>query len=98
MNMHRSTGFLIDKVDNRLGDVDKEIKFDKIMISSCLGVIAFEIILLALSSLGRFVLVLSIIGAFLAALSLFIIPVMVQELKDDQEKAKRMKQQETTSD
>ena len=97
MSLYRATRFLIDKVDNKLGNVDKEIKFDKTMIYSCLGVIAFEIILLALSGISRFFLILSIIGAFLATLSLFTIPVMVKELKDDQEKAKRIKQQETTS-
>ena len=54
MSMHRTTRFLIDKVDNRLGDVDKEIKFDKTMISGCLGIVALEIILLALSTLVSF--------------------------------------------
>lgn len=54
MSMHRATRFLIDKVDNRLGDVDKEIKFDKTMISGCLGIVALEIILLSLSTLVSF--------------------------------------------
>lgn len=54
MRMHRATRFLTDKVDNRLGYVDKEIKFDKTMISGCLGIVALEIILLALSTLVFF--------------------------------------------
>ena len=83
MSMHRTTRFLIDKVDNRLGDVDKEIKFDKTMISGCLGIVALEIILLALSTLVSFFQIPAIIFAFLCAIAIFIIPVMVKELKDD---------------
>ena len=83
MSMHRTTRFLIDKVDNRLGDVDKEIKFDKTIISGCLGIVALEIILLALSTLVSFLQIPAIIFAFLCAIAIFIIPVMVKELKDD---------------
>lgn len=83
MSMHRTTRFLIDKVDNRLGDVDKEIKFDKTMISGCLGIVELEIILLALSTLVSFLQISAIIFAFLCAIAIFIIPVMVKELKDD---------------
>jgi len=83
MSMHRATRFLIDKVDNRLGDVDKEIKFDKTMISGCLGIVALEIILLALSTLVSFFQIPAIIFAFLCAIAIFIIPVMVKEMKDD---------------
>ena len=98
MSMHRATRFLIDKVDNKLGDVDKEINFDKTMISVCLGVIALEIILLALSTPVPFFQVPAIVGAFLSAMALFIIPVMVKELKDDREKAKRMKDNKSTTE
>ena len=83
MSMHRASRFLIDKVDNRLGDVDKEIKFDKTMISGCLGIVELEIILLALSTLVSFLQISAIIFAFLCAIAIFIIPVMVKELKDD---------------
>lgn len=83
MRMHRATRFLTDKVDNRLGYVDKEIKFDKTMISGCLGIVALEIILLALSTLVSFFQIPAIIFAFLCAIAIFIIPVMVKELKDD---------------
>lgn len=82
MSMHRATRFLIDKVDNRLGDVDKEIKFDKTMISGCLGIVALDIILLALSTQVSFFQIPAIIFAFLCAIAIFIIPVMVKELKD----------------
>ena len=92
MSMYRATRFLIDKVDNKLGDVDKEIKFDKTMISVCLGIVALEIILLALCTPVPFFQIPAIVGAFLSAIALFIIPVMVKELKDDREKAKRMKE------
>jgi len=98
MSMYRASRFLIDKVDNKLGNVDKEIKFDKTMISVCLGIVALEIILLALSTPFPFFQVPAIIGAFLCALSLFIIPVMVKELKDDREKAKRMKEEKLSTE
>ena len=92
MSMYRATRFLIDKVDNRLGDVDKEIKFDKTMISVCLGIVALEIILLALCTAVPFFQIPAIVGAFLCAIAIFIIPVMVKELKDDRGKAERMKE------
>ena len=98
MSMYRATRFLIDKVDNKLGDVDKEIKFDKTVISVCIGVIALEIILLALSMPVPFFQVPAIVGAFLCAIALFIIPVMVKELKDDREKAKKMKENNSTTE
>jgi uncharacterized membrane protein len=98
MSMYRATRFLIDKVDSRLGDVDKEIRFDKTMISVCLGIVALEIILLALSMPFPFFQVPAIIGAFLCALAIFIIPVMVKELKDDREKAQRMKDNKSTTE
>lgn len=93
MRMYRATRYLINKVDAKLGDIDKEIKFDKIIIYSCLGVIAMEVFFLALSSIGRIFMILSILGSVFTALCLFIIPVMVQELKEDQEKAKKEKGQ-----
>ena len=87
--MFRSSRFLIDKIDAKLGDVDKEIEFDKNMIYGSLGVIALEIILLALTSESSFFNVPAIIGAFLAALAIFIIPVMAKELEDDKKKAEK---------
>lgn len=89
---YRSSRFLIDKIDAKLGDVNKEIKFDKIVIFVALGIIAVEVIALLLSGFSFFR-ILAIIGAFFAAASLFIIPVMIQELRDDKEKAKAMNEQ-----
>ena len=87
----RSSRFLIDIIDAKLGDVDKEIEFDKNMIYVCLGVIALEIIFLALNLVSSFFIIPAIVGAFLAALAIFIIPVMVKELEDDKKKAEKMK-------
>ena len=80
---------MIDKVDNKLGDVNKEISFDKFMIGLSIGIIAVEIVFLALCSAVPALQVPAIVGAVLCALALFILPVMVKELKDDKQKAKR---------
>ncbi|MBR5175094.1 MAG: hypothetical protein IKW89_04080 [Bacteroidales bacterium] len=98
MGRYRASRFLIDKIDAKLGDVDKEIDFDKNMIYGSLAVIALEIILLALTTVSEFFTIPAIVGAFLAALCIFIIPVMVQELKDDQKKAEKMKAKESETD
>ena len=95
---YRSSRFLIDRIDAKLGDVNKEIEFDRTMIYVCLGVIALEIVLLALSGAVSLFKYPSIVGAFLAALCLFILPVMVKELKEDQEKALKMKKTDDTDD
>jgi uncharacterized membrane protein len=87
----RSSRFLIDIIDAKLGDVDKEIEFDKNMIYVSLGVIALEIILLALTLVSSFFTIPAVVGAFLAALAIFIVPVMVKELEDDKKKAEKMK-------
>ena len=91
MGGYRGSRFIIDKIDAKLGNVDKEIEFDKKMIYGCLGVIALEIILLALTSVSPFFTVPAIVGAFLAALAIFIIPIMTKELEDDRKKAEKMK-------
>lgn len=98
MGRYRASRFLIDKIDAKLGDVDKEIKFDKNMIYGSLAVIALEIILLALTSVSEFFNVPAIVGAFLTALCIFIIPIMVQELKDDQKKAEKIKAKDSETD
>ena len=88
--MYRGSRFLIDKIDAKLGDVDKEIKFDKSMIYGSIAVIALEIILLLLTSVSPLFNVPAIIGAFFAALAIFIIPVMTKELEDDKKKKEKM--------
>ena len=90
MKLYRATRFIIDKVDAKLGDVEKEIKFDKIVIGICLCIIALEIILLAFSSESGRLTVPTIVGAILAAFSICALPIMIKELKNDKEKAKRL--------
>ncbi len=90
MKLYRATRFIIDKVDAKLGNVEKEIKFDKIVIGICLCIIALEIILLAFSSESGRLTVPTIVGAILAAFSICALPIMIKELKNDKEKAKRL--------
>ncbi len=90
MGGYRGSRFIIDKIDAKLGDVDKEIKFDKCMIYGSLGVIALEIILLALTTVSPFFNIPAIVGAFLSAMAIYIVPVMAKELEDDKRKAERM--------
>jgi hypothetical protein len=90
MKFYRATRFIIDKVDAKLGNVEKEIKFDKIVIGICLCIIALEIILLAFSSESGRLTVPTIVGAILAAFSICALPIMIKELKNDKEKAKRL--------
>lgn len=90
MKLYRATRFIIDKVDAKLGNVEKEIKFDKIIIGICLCIIALEIILLAFSSESGRLTVPTIVGAILAAFSICALPIMIKELKNDKEKAKRL--------
>lgn len=90
MKFYRATRFIIDKVDAKLGNVEKEIKFDKIIIGICLCIIALEIILLAFSAESGRLTVPTIVGAILAAFSICALPIMIKELKNDKEKAKRL--------
>jgi len=90
MKFYRATRFIIDKVDAKLGNVEKEIKFDKIIIGICLCIIALEIILLAFSAESGLLTVPTIVGAILAAFSICALPIMIKELKNDKEKAKRL--------
>ena len=86
MIMFKATRFLLQKIDARLGDVRKEIKFDKITIGVCTALIVLEIILLALSNAFPYLVVPAIVGAFIAAICVFILPAMIKELSDDQKK------------
>ena len=92
MKLYRATRFrfIIDKVDAKLGNVEKEIKFDKLVIGICLCIIALEIILLVFSSESGRLTVPSVVGAILAAFSICALPIMIKELKNDKEKAKRL--------
>lgn len=88
MIMHRTTRFLIDKIDSRLGDVRKEIVFDRTMIAVCSGIIAMEIVLLILCDRFPSLFIPTIVGGFFAVACIYLIPVMAKELKDDLKKAK----------
>ena len=89
MRTYKATRFLIDRIDKRLGSVEKEIRFDKTMILASLAVIVVEIILLLLSASFPAFRIPALIGGIFAALGVFILPVMTNELKDDRAKAER---------
>lgn len=86
MGIHRATRFLIDKVDSRLGDVDKEIKFDKCAIATCVAVIVLEIAFALLASTSQVFVALSFVLGFFAITALYILVIMIRELKADQKK------------
>ncbi len=89
MRSYKATRYLIDKVDDKLGSVEKEIRFDKAMIRGSLAVIALEIILIVLASFFSVFGIPAIVGAFLAAIGVYIFLVMEKELSDDLAKAKK---------
>ncbi len=89
MRSYKATRYLIDKVDDKLGSVEKEIRFDKAMIRGSLAVIALEIILIVLASFFSVFGIPAIVGAFLAAIGLYVFFVMEKELSDDLAKAKK---------
>jgi lipopolysaccharide export LptBFGC system permease protein LptF len=83
-NNSRATRFLIDRIDSKLGSVEKELKFDKIAIGVGLGIMvifAFVLGLVVNSSpaLAILCLILIMFGFFLAY-------VMVKEYIDDRKK------------
>ncbi len=83
-NKSRATRFLIDRIDSKLGSVEKELKFDKIAIGVGLAIMvifAFVLGLVVNSSpaLAILCLILIMFGFFLAY-------VMVKEYIDDRKK------------
>ena len=89
MNTYRATRFLIDRIDRRLGSVEKEIKFDKAVILWCLVVILLELMIIMLCAVAPFLVGPAMVGVIFAAFAIFLIPVMTRELKADREKAER---------
>lgn len=87
MRTYKATRFIIDRIDKKLGSVEKEISFDKAVILACLVVIAAEGVLILLSTSFPFFRIPALVGVFFAAFGIFLIPVMTKELKDDQAKA-----------
>ena len=89
MRSYKATRFLIDKVDEKLGSVEKEIRFDKAMIAGSLSVIALEAVFIVLALFFSVFQIPAIIGAFLAAIGVYVFLVMEKELKDDRAKAEK---------
>ncbi len=81
---YRGKRFLIDKIDNRLGSLDKEIKFDKILI--CVGVLisAVSILVLILSSDSHPIL--SIITILATMFGLILTYTMIREYISDRKR------------
>lgn len=89
MYTYKATRFIIDRIDKKLGSVEKEIRFDKAVILACLVVIAVECVFILLTTLFPFFRIPALIGVFFAAFGIFLIPVMTRELKDDRAKAEQ---------
>ena len=80
---------MIDKVDKKLGSVEKEIRFDKVMILGSIAVIAVEVIVIILSMFLSALRIPALIGVFFAFICLYIFFIMENELKNDQAKAEQ---------
>ena len=81
MTSHKANRFLIDRIDQRLGSVEKEIKFDKIAICVCTVIMLTGILLSCLGGpehAGMLVL-----GIMLVLLGITILYVFVKELISD---------------
>ena len=89
MGSYKAKRFLIDRIDERLGSVEKEIKFDKIAI--CVGAIITVVglllcILCGITHAGLFVL-----GLMLIMTGLAIMFSLTKELISDTKRAKQNK-------
>ena len=83
---YRSGRFLIDKIDSKLGSVEKELKFDKVVIGvSVVLMVAFAVILAQCSNAHP---VLSIIRILMIIFSAALIVLMVKEYLEDLKKLK----------
>lgn len=94
MGRTRATRFLIDRVDARLGDVNKEIKMDKtvIAVSICFLVVELILILLACNSDSRALSAVAIAGGLLSFMFIYILGFMIKELKEDIKKRDEAKE------
>lgn len=81
---YRSNRFLIDKIDERLGSVEKELMFDKIVIGvSVVLLVAFVVILALCSNVHPALSIISILMIiFSASLAIY----MTKEYFDDRKK------------
>ena len=100
MGRYKGSRFLIDKIDERLGSVDKEIEFDKFMIKLSLVLIIVCIGLIVLSVFQIFTGKAAIVGLILGVLLSFFFflfrNMMISELKADLEKARLMHSEESS--
>lgn len=87
MNRLRSRRFLIDAIDERLGDVEKEKKFDLIMVAIGLALIVTGVLLLSLCISNHAWT--AIIYLFMIMAGVALCYVMTKEYIDDCRKAKR---------
>ncbi len=83
---YRSRRFLIDTIDERLGGVEKELKFDKAVIAVGIVLLGAFSVVLALFSNGHPVL--SIISILMIIFSAALIVLMVKEYLADLKKLK----------
>ena len=84
----RSKRFLIDRIDERLGSVEKEIKFDKIAIAvSVLIIIAGILISSLLANAGKGAI--AIAGIMLVMVGGALLFAMVKELISDTKRANK---------
>lgn len=88
MNSSRSRRFLIDRIDERLGDVEKEKKFDLIMVFIGLALIITGALVIAFSAIRTWAIIISL---FLILLGLSLCYVMIKEYFDDCKKANACK-------
>jgi protein-S-isoprenylcysteine O-methyltransferase Ste14 len=84
----RSTRFLIDRIDERLGSVEKEIKFDKIAIAVSVLVLIIGVVMSTLSmNNGKGAI--GILGILITMAGVAILYAMVKELISDIKKANK---------
>lgn len=86
MKNYKANRFLIDKIDKRLGSLDKELKFDKIMIAVGVFLIVAPIILLQFTAENNPVL--SVLFLMLALVGIGITTTMVKEYLCDLKRKK----------
>ena len=87
MNSSRTRRFLIDRIDERLGDVEKEKRFDLIMVFIGLALTISGALIISFSAIRTWAVILSL-ALLLVGVSLCY--VMIKEYIDDCKKAKRM--------
>lgn len=83
---YRSRRFLIDEIDERLGGVEKELKFDKAVIAvGIVLLVAFSVVLALCASTHP---VLCVVSIMMIIFSAALIVLMVKEYLEDLKKLK----------